>query len=70
MKDNFLYIPVVQLQKFLERFPELTSKELGEVFNDAITRLKNDQELLKTIPVVSEIKDGGSYGEAEQASKE
>ncbi len=63
-KDAIFYAPLIQVSKFCHRFPEMSAKKIGDMINDAIEELKNNDELLKRVPEVKDVieSDGGING--------
>ena len=68
-KDNNFYAPLVQVVKFCHRFPDASAKTIGDMINDAIKDLEDNEELLKKVPEVIEL-DGGSNGKVSETEKE
>ncbi len=60
-KNNMFYVPLVQVAVFCHRFPEMTSKHIGDMIDDALKGLESNEELLKKVPEVKETDkiDGG-----------
>ena len=62
-KENLLYAPLIQVSKFCHRFPEMSSKQIGDMIHDAINELNGNDELLKKVPEIIETTiDGGING--------
>ena len=67
-KEKLLYAPLVQVSKFCHRFPDVSAKNIGDMIYDAINELQDNNELLKKVPEVKDVKvsDGGIDGISEK----
>ena len=61
-KKNLFYVPLLQVSIFCHRFPDMTAKHIGDMINDALKGLENNEELLTKVPEVEEVNkiDGGN----------